>query len=277
MKVIETIEELQMAIAKIRNLHKGFVTNFYLDEDKHNAWIRSGNFNIAEYDETIFFLYDHETPADKDYFTNLFFVSTSLERMAADMNAMNDVYDYDAYYVDFIGRKVQCNIAEAIMANFHRGVGRSLVRMSHVGEMAIGEQYESVRYAEWKDLTIITKWLHEFFNPHYEQLPLKEELEMYIQRQNILVCEEDGKVAGFLIYQKAGATLYLRYWFVYPDYREKKVGSRLLKQFFYIGKDTKRQILWVITDNENAIKRYEHYGFVNEDMYDYIFEWNHKL
>ena len=40
------------------------------------------------------------------------------------------------------------------------------------------------------------------------------------------------------------------------------------------GKDTKRQIFWVIRTNENAIKRYKHYGFNEENMFDYVMQYN---
>ena len=73
-----------------------------------------------------------------------------------------------------------------------------------------------------------------------------------------------------MIYEKNPSTLYLRYWFVHPDYQDKKVGSDLMNVFLKRGKDTKRQLLWVRQDNENALARYHHYGFKKDDMCDYI-------
>ena len=61
---------------------------------------------------------------------------------------------------------------------------------------------------------------------------------------------------------------------LHPDYRDKKVGSRLLRRFFEEGKDTKRQLFWVIRTNENAIKRYKHYGFNEENMFDFVMQYN---
>ena len=70
-------------------------------------------------------------------------------------------------------------------------------------------------------------------------------------------------------------TLYLRYWFTHPDFRDRKVGSRLLRRFFEEGKDTKRQLFWVIRSNKNAIKRYRHYGFKEENMLDFVLRNNY--
>lgn len=65
-------------------------------------------------------------------------------------------------------------------------------------------------------------------------------------------------------------TWYLRYWFTSSKYRNQGVGAKLLKSSLFLAKETKRQILWVISENENAIKRYEHYGFKRELMNDYV-------
>ena len=39
---------------------------------------------------------------------------------------------------------------------------------------------------------------------------------------------------------------------------------------FAAGRDTKRQYFWVKTDNDNAVKRYQHYGFQFEPMKDVV-------
>lgn len=37
-----------------------------------------------------------------------------------------------------------------------------------------------------------------------------------------------------------------------------------------LAKGTKRQMHWVISTNDNAIKRYKHYGYIAESLYDYV-------
>jgi GNAT superfamily N-acetyltransferase len=77
-------------------------------------------------------------------------------------------------------------------------------------------------------------------------------------------------IAGFIIYQLVGVTLYLRYWFVSPLFRDRKFGSKLFNYFLLKGKDSKRQLFWVIQTNENAISRYKHYGFKEEKIYNFV-------
>ena len=133
---------------------------------------------------------------------------------------------------------------------------------------------EGVCPASENDLEEISDCLHEYFDERLEQIPYDEELLEYIKNGYVLVVKNADKLSGFLIFEKNASTLYLRYWFTRPEYREHGIGAKLLRQFFHEGLSTKRQILWVIEENENAIKRYVHYGFRNEDMHDYIMVWN---
>ena len=43
-----------------------------------------------------------------------------------------------------------------------------------------------------------------------------------------------------------------------------------MRLMFAMGANTKRQYFWVKTDNENAIKRYRHYGFEFEELKDTV-------
>lgn len=268
---IISISQIQEAIASIRNLRSGFVTNFYLNEEKHNAWIRTGTFRMQQMGNSIFFLFDHVEGKDiENYFSNLFYISTSYEQVSADIQSLSEVYSYDQYVIDVVGRDIQCLTAVDALSRVGAKQVASLVRMTRINNSLAYEVDKSVEYATVEDIPWIDSALHRYFNPKLEQLPLLEELQIYVNRHWILKCVENGQIVGFLILEKNTSTLYLRYWFTVPECREKRVGARLLRRFFEEGKDTKRQILWVMQDNENAIKRYEHYGFKNENMYDYI-------
>jgi ribosomal protein S18 acetylase RimI-like enzyme len=112
--------------------------------------------------------------------------------------------------------------------------------------------------------------LNTYFDKRTEQIPYVEELQAIAENNQILLYIDNGRIAGFVVYEMSKMSLYLRYWFVHPNFRERGIGSELLKQFFYDGRDTKRQQLWVICSNENAIKRYVHYGFNEENLFDFV-------
>ena len=121
-----------------------------------------------------------------------------------------------------------------------------------------------------EDSVVILQLLYSNFDPLSEQIPDIEEIAHYIQNKWVLVYKLEHKIVGFIIFELTGLTLYLRYWFVLPQFREMNIGSKLFNSFMYEGRNTKRQLLWVITHNINAIKRYVHYGFKPEKLFDYV-------
>lgn len=282
MEKVESIEQLKELIAYVRNMRQGFVTNFYLDEEKHAAWIRTGEFRYDKWEDTVFLLFDHYAPDNTQYFTNMFYISTSEDAMLARLKEYPEKYIYDLYVIDVISRKPsvisdQCSVCEEPLVeklNAMRGYNdATLVRMTRVG--AVSDQLSAIscQYAEGKDVGMVDELLHTHFDEQMEQLPLVEELEKMVERKHVLLSMREGKVAGMLLFDLNASTLYLRYWLVLPEYRNKGVGSELLRQFLWEGRETKRQILWVNEANENAIVRYEHYGFKKENMYDYIIRY----
>ena len=271
MDKIKDIAQLKELILYIRNLRQGFVTNFYLDEEKHAAWIRTGEFQYDKWEDTVFLLYDHYSPDNEKYFTNMFYISISDDAMLARLKEYPEKYIYDLYVLDIVGRDSMCLPLVEKFKTMRGYNDATLVRMTRVG--TISDQYFGCQYAEGKDVEMVDEMLHTHFDEQMEQLPLVEELEKMIEQKHILLCMQEGKVAGMLLFDLNASTLYLRYWLVLPEYRNKGVGSELLRQFLWEGRETKRQILWVNQANENAIVRYEHYGFKKENMYDYIIRY----
>lgn len=275
MDKVESIEQLKELILYVRNLRQGFVTNFYLDEEKHAAWIRTGEFLFDKYEDTVFLLFDHYSPDNEKYFTNMYYISTSEDAMLARLKEYPEKYIYDLYVLDIVGRDAMClPLVEKLKAMCGHN-DATLVRMNRVGELdaSLTKPGEHIRYADLKDLKTINELLHTHFDEQLEQLPLEEELEKMIEQRHVLVCDRGDKVEGMLLFDLSASTLYLRYWLVLPEYRNMGVGSELLRHFLWEGRKTKRQILWVNQVNENAIIRYEHYGFKKENMYDYIIKY----
>jgi len=274
MDKVESIEQLKELIAYVRNMRQGFVTNFYLDEEKHAAWIRTGEFQYDKWEDTVFLLFDHYAPDNEKYFTNMFYISTSEDAMLARLKEYPEKYIYDLYVLDIVGRDTMClPLVEKLKAM--RGYNdATLVRMTRMqSEELRVKSEESIVYAKREDVGMVDELLHTHFDEQMEQLPLVEELEKMIEQKHILLSMREGQVAGMLLFDLNASTLYLRYWLVLPEYRNKGVGSELLRQFLWEGRETKRQILWVNQANENAIVRYEHYGFKKENMYDYIIRY----
>lgn len=268
MQQVKSFEDLQQQVAEIRALRLGFITNFFPDPVKHSLWIKKGDCYIDRVGNTLYII--KKSPD----FWNVFFCSTTIDGLEADLKEFQKWNPNISMMFDLVGRDIQCKPLVEVFKDLGCKEATSLVRMTRLTEPMEYAPDETIRYATENDLSLISQQLHQYFDERTEQIPYDEELLEYAKDKRLLVCEEKGVVIGHLIFELNATTLYLRYWFTHPDYRDKKVGSRLLRRFFEEGKDTKRQLFWVIRTNENAIKRYKHYGFNEENMYDFVMQYN---
>lgn len=268
MQKVHSFEDLQRQVSEIRSLRLGFVTNFFPDPIKNGVWIKKGDCYTERVNNTLFIV--RQSPS----FWNVFYCSTAIDELGKDIEVFQHQSSKVSLMYDIVGRDVQCQPLVELFRSKGCREATSLVRMTRMTTLMDYTPDCSIRKAVENDIFLVGQLLHTYFDEHTEQIPYDEELMDYARLGHVLVCEEDGKIAGFLIYEMNATTLYLRYWFTHPDYRDRKVGSRLLRQFFEDGKSTKRQLFWVIRTNENAIKRYRHYGFAEENMFDYVMKYN---
>lgn len=264
MNQVLKIEELISSIAEIRDLRKGFITNFYLDVPKHTLWIEKGVVYTEKRNDTLFIIKKNTN------FWNVFFCSTIVDKLSKSIEYFNQKYNNFLLMFDFVGNeRMLASYKEVFDTQMNEYC--SLVRMSKINSEQEYILSSDIKHASNEQAQELLDILYHFFDERTEQIPFLEEIESLIERENVLVFEHKGKIIGFLIFEKSMATLYLRYWFVHPEYRNMKVGSKLLNHFFHKGRDCKRHQLWVIRTNDNAIVRYQHYGFKAENLYDLVY------
>ena len=262
MRKIESYEQTQNFVRQIRELRQGFVTNFYWDDNKHPYWIAEGTLVYEQSDNCILMVHR------SDEFANLFYIATSFAAFGELLNSLQ----LDGTLVVDVVCKGEGTTEQEAFVNLGFEKYQHLYRMSHVGRI-VGPDWmrdPRVKYGEKIDTALVDIAMQRDFDPLAEQLPSLKELEDYAERKQLLVIKDGDNLCGFLIFEITGVTWYLRYWYTSPDYRNKGIGAGLLRTSLIYGVDSKRQIFWVIADNENAIKRYEHYGFKRENMNDYV-------
>lgn len=270
MEQVQSLDQLRQLSAEIRSLHRGFLTNFFFDTVKHGLWIAKNDCYFERVGSTLFIIKISHN------FWNVFYSSTNLDEFSIDLSAFLADHPDTVMMFDIVGRAIQCQPVVEVFRGKGCKEATSLVRMTRMTASMEYVADSTIRRAEEKDVKEIGQLLHTYFDEQTEQIPYDEELEDYVRQGHVLVCEEQGRMMGFLIYELNASTLYLRYWFTHPNFRDRKVGSRLLRRFFEEGKDTKRQLFWVIRSNENAIKRYKHYGFTEENMNDFIMQFDNN-
>lgn len=262
---ISSLDQIQDEIKRIRDQKKGYFTNLYLDLEKFNLWIQLDLLFYLTSDESIIFIRKNSS------FFNVYYCTSSIEGLNKLIVSLNKQHCDKIFIFDIIGQ--HDSLSETINVFNNHGFSNYtlLNRMSRLNG-SVNEYVEnnSIRIATPTDLINIKTLLFQYFDEYAEQLPLDEELIAWIRKEHILLYVENEQIIGFVIYDIIGITSYLRYWFVHPLHRNKKVGSNLLRRFFYESRTTKRQLFWVIKSNENAIIRYQHYGFIKENLVDFV-------
>jgi ribosomal protein S18 acetylase RimI-like enzyme len=264
---INSIEAIQTLIKMVRDRKKGYLTNLFLDIKKFDLWISLGLLEFEEIGESVFSCRKNKG------FDNLYFVTTSLEALKNDLERFLSTHRNELFVTDIVGRTNDVSALEDIFV--FRGFYKytSLVRMSRIinEPAADGPNKAHLFFADKEKGADVHALLQYHFDAYAEQLPLLLEINVWAESNRIIIYSDDAKtLQGFLIFELTGQTSYLRYWFVHPDHREKKIGSMLLKKYFADSRSAKRQLFWVIESNINAIKRYEHFGFKREMLFDEI-------
>lgn len=262
MNKIESIDTLSEYFNVIRQKRKGFITNFFLNPLKHSLWIEKGELKAILINDCYIII------RRSKLVNYLFYIATDTEQLT---NGLKEVLSTITFRVmtDIVGSMKVEPLKQLFIENGFSEF-EILYRMNRMGAVEYSALDPNVQYASIKDLNYIYTLLCKYFNPLSEQIPEKKEVEKFILDNQVLVYKHDKKIYGFIIFELAGFTLYLRYWFVSPLFRNQHIGSKLFNSFMHEGRYTKRQLFWVITTNTNAIKRYEHYGFQAENMFDYV-------
>lgn len=259
---VESFEQIQDFVRQIRSLRNGFVTNFYWDDNKHPYWLANGTLLYEQSDKGVLMVHQNES------FLNLYYIAT-------DYNVVSSMLQTIQFNDDMVADIVCRGDGEKELVAFKKmgfELYKSLYRMSHVGQIVQNDWIRDsrVKSGAKSDAALVHQVLLRDFDPLCEQIPSISEVEDYAERGELSVIKDGDELCGFLIAEITGVTWYLRYWYTSPDYRNQGIGARLLRTSLINGITTKRQMFWVIADNENAIKRYEHYGFSKENMNDYV-------
>ena len=258
--------DLISKISNIKRLKKKFYTNFFLDEIKVRELISRKALHGIRIEDTLFLF------NDKSKFLRLYYFSSSELSLSSSLGKINSIVGDKLLVLDIIGRfEDTLKLGDIFKQNgFIKYV--TLNRM-YRRTIEVKKQVSclNLRLADIDEAITIYNMLNEYFDFIAEQLPTTEEIINWIKNKHIIVYGLINEIQGFLIYDKIGVTSYLRYWFVHPLFRNKQIGSALINKYFENSWDTRRQIFWVIQSNGNAIKRYEHYGFINENLIDDVF------
>ncbi len=264
MKKVSKYDEILEGIKSIKDFREGYFTNFFFSQEQIELYISEDILYKLDNLNGVIFYFKKTTD-----FINLYFCASSLKNLKKATKFLSNNYS-DKIVLDIVGTDKMIEPIRNIFLDNGFKFYTSFTRMSR-GEYTIDEVSDiNLCIATEDDTNPIYELLYNYFDPLSEQLPLMPELSNWIRNNRVIIYREKTNILGFVIFDLIGLKSYLRYWFVSPEYRDRKIGSLLLRKFFKICEGTKKQIFWVIDTNYNAIKRYKHYGFMEEPMHDNI-------
>ncbi|MCX6924696.1 MAG: GNAT family N-acetyltransferase [Verrucomicrobia bacterium] len=120
------------------------------------------------------------------------------------------------------------------------------------------------------DAQSILDLLLRSFDRRVEQIPMLYEIEAAVESSQIWVARSEGALTGLLFFETQGLTSTLRYWLIAPEFRAQRFGSGLMRRYFAEHPAVRRFLLWVIANNNDAIAKYEHYGFAPDGLVDQV-------
>lgn len=264
---INSIDDLIVSYQRIRDMKEGFVTNLFLNPFLVNIWTKHKLLYKTSLDKTDFIV------RKDNGFMHLYFCSTSDNALGSDLKLFHTGSN-EKYVIDIIGDHIKSNsLARNICScGFISYATLQRMTMSNFNYKDFQvEDDNNLRVADKSDLEHISTLIGVYFDKYSEQFPQNEELDNWIDSGNILVYSYINSIIGFSIFDIKGYTSHLRYILVLPAHRGSGIGSRLIKRGIYCNPIVKSHNLWVNVQNNNAIAKYAHYGFVKDDLTDQIF------
>lgn len=267
MQLIESVDQFHNLRNNLKinkeGLKSRIITNCFLSSDEISDFIKSERMEYQESDGCVLLKCSFPRFDAVYYFVN------STESVPVAVGEIESSFNRPTILED-LSRSPQpsLNLRSALTLEYLQRIGKPTFQSSR-------ENKNVVRPAE-SDLQRIEELLLKYFNPSLERVPDIHELSELLRNDGIYLYRNvNGEILGVIIFEISSNKLHLRYWLTVPEARGEGVGSALMEKYFEAGKDTNILYLWVVSDNENAKKRYAHYGFIPGNRYDHIYELKH--
>ena len=256
-----TYSDIKSELFRLKS--KEMKTNFFMTESQFNQLLSENKIIVFKTENACFLLTD-DFGFKRMYFivSNAFELKPFLEYLIA--NYQSEISVETAGNSNYLQE-----IKETFLQNGFFEYS-SMVRMSKIRNEKEEVNFENIHLLTMDKKEEFHSLYKKYFDKFVERIPTSEEIDAFMENKSAYYFSDNNEIQGFIVFEIHGITSHLRYWFVHPNYREKKIGSKLIQLFFNIGENVKRELFWVIESNENAIKRYKHFGFVEEDMHNLI-------
>jgi hypothetical protein len=276
MMPITTVSQVYEGIQRAKAAASAFCTNFFPVEARLKAWIEHADLSSEARPGSVFFF-----RRDQDFW-HLYFCSSNLAALHRDLETAFGPGP-QRVMVDVVGNETTLVGTLEILQAAGFQPYAALLRLARLGQVngMAGTRPASpdpdaappapeVACAELADRVAVEKLIRNGFDRYSDQLPAWYEIERAIAERQILVLKHQSELAALLFFETQGWSSAIRYWVAAQSRRSLGFGSRLIRHYFAIHTSVKRFSLWVRADNEDAIRRYRHYGYAADGLVDHV-------
>jgi ribosomal protein S18 acetylase RimI-like enzyme len=258
------VDEVFDAIQKTKAKASDFRTNFFPVPAKLQNWIERDELLGEVRDGVAFFF-----RKDRDFF-RFYFCAGSLEKLPAEISTLS-ILKNERVATDLVGSETAVTEMLAPLEAFGFSRYARLQRMARSARPGMSADSNlPVVFAEKTDAVAVLELIENAFDRYGEQLPALYEIETAIESRQIFAVKRDKKIAGLLFFETQGFNSAVRFWAVAEKFRDLKIGSTLMQHYIRTQNFVRRFTLWVNARNDNAIQKYQHYGYAPDGLIDCV-------
>jgi ribosomal protein S18 acetylase RimI-like enzyme len=265
MSPVNTVGEVLDAVRRIKTGATGFCTNLFPSPQKLQSWVDHHELFSEPRDGATFFF-----KKDRDFW-HLYFCAADLPGLRQAMNLVPQITT-EPVVADLVG--VDAALGELLpsleTAGFRRYARLQRMSRAGTGDEAGRAVDDPTVFAEKHDSPAVLELIESLFDRYGEQLPMPYEIESAVDNHQVVAVKRDDTVAGILFFETQGLASAVRFWAVAEKFQSSGVGSALMRRYLQVHSDVRRFTLWVNANNQNAIRKYEHYRYAPDGLVDCI-------
>jgi len=263
MALITSVEQVFEGIQRAKGGASAFCTNFFPVRDKIKIWLEHHELRGEIRDGAALFL------RKDNKCSHVYFCAGSPALLNAELAKVEEL-KREPVTADLIGNEEGLEmLSGALKQSGFRHYSR-LMRLARMAQSEVISQQNQVDLAEPTDAPAIIELLEAAFDPYADQLPMRYEIDSAIANRQIFTIKHAGHLAALLFFETQGLTSSIRYWAVAGRFRAHGYGSALIRHYFLAHNTVSRFILWVTAKNENAVQKYQHYGYAPDGLVDEV-------
>lgn len=262
---VRSVEDFRRALQMIKASSLSFSTTFFAGAHQLEAWLTAGRIEFILAREGLLI-----ARRDRD-FLHLHHLAPEPGALPGLLQVLPTAWKDQTLVADLVGRPEDLSrIADGYLGHGFQEY-RSLVRMGRMGHPEPRASRDpSVAPAKPEEAGEIVAFLERLLDRFAEQIPEAAEVAEWASRGWVLTSRPAGSLAGVLIFDYRGRSCRLLFWHVDEGCRQAGIGSGLIQEFFRLTEGVARTSLWVMSDNQDSLAKYRHYGFQEENAVDRI-------